>query len=138
MTEPPPMTAPSRERFSFYTKKTGKRPPFPVFSILLPFFIAHAGLSGLDETLAGDMLYLQAEHADLIHGAVGVPFRADGGILVADDLRATDFLLTIFDLFKFPDTMTLLYSMENSSGSTFVSCTATKCALGFTAKQSSL
>ena len=34
--------------------------------------------------------------------------------------------------------MTLLYSMENSSGNTFVSCTATKCARGFAAKQASL
>lgn len=96
------MTAPSRGGFLSIQKNGEKAGLFPVFGILLPFFIAHAGLSGLDETLAGDMLYLQAEHPDLIHGAVGVPFRTDGGILVADDLRTTDFLLTIFDLFKVP------------------------------------
>ena len=56
-------------------RRTRKRLASSSFAVsLLPFFITHAGLSGLDETLAGNMLYIQAEHPDLVGGAVGELF----------------------------------------------------------------
>ena len=48
------------------------------------------------------MLYIQAEYPDFVGGAVGVFFRADGGILVADDLRTADFLFAVLNFLKEP------------------------------------